>query len=339
MPSPYNPAVLSTINANAEYYGGPYDVFVSGISADGVPTAAILSAQQDFFLQPYVYTANSVMTKPLQTSRLAFSNVTINAGSSPLTLSNDYFVGTNTITGSNVTILSSLVSGTLNLQGGQTTFNGVTGGDVVASNTQVVVLQRSALSSLKLGAGATASIDQSSSFQSITPPLLVLSFSSPVADTSYTGKVNAQVAIKGSGVSGVSFFLDGKQLPLQGGSPSGPLVSYPLDTTTMPDGTHTLSVVAVQTDLLTSTATVSFITHNQLQAVANELAAANSTIRSLNGSLNAANANIVALQTRLAAENHTIDTLTYLAYVAAAVAAVAVILGAYALRGKAAWKY
>ncbi|HYR03948.1 MAG TPA: Ig-like domain-containing protein, partial [Nitrososphaerales archaeon] len=339
MPSPYNPAVLSSINAHAEYYGGPYDVFVSGISADGVPTAASLSAQQDFFLQPYVYTANVVMSKLQQTSRLAFSNVTINAGSSPLTLSNDYFVGTNTISGSNVTIVSSFASGTLNLQGGQTTLNGVTGGDVVASNTQAVVLQHSSLTSLKLGAGATASIDASSSYQSITPALLVLSISSPVANTSYTGKVNAQVAIKGSGVSGISFFLDGKQLPLQGGPPTTQQVSYPLDTTSMPDGTHTLSVVGVQTDLLTSTATVSFITHNQLQAVANALAAANSTIRSLNGSLYAANGNIAALQAHVAAENHTIDTLTYLAYIAVAVAAVAIIVGAYALRARQAWKY
>ena len=114
MPSPYNSSLVSSINANAEYYGGPYDVYVSGLSADGVPTTSTLSAQQGFYVQPYVYTSNSVMTDPQQTSRLALSNVTINAGSSPLTLADDYFVGNNTVTGSDVTI--SLVHGERDLE-------------------------------------------------------------------------------------------------------------------------------------------------------------------------------------------------------------------------------
>ena len=64
------------------------------------PPSAVLSAQQDFFVQPYVYSANAVMTTFPQTSRMALSNVTINAGSTPLTLSDDYFVGNNTMSGS-----------------------------------------------------------------------------------------------------------------------------------------------------------------------------------------------------------------------------------------------
>ncbi len=339
MPSPYDPAVLSTVNANAEYYGGPYDVYVSGISSDGVPTAATLSAQQDFFVQPFVYTANTVMTKLQQTSRMALSNVTIDAGSSPLTLSNDYFVGANTVRGSNVTILSSQVSGTLNLQSGQATLNGVTGGDVVATNTKLTV-QRSSLSSLQLATGATASIDGSSFFQSITPALPVLTISSPVANASYTGSVNAQVAINGTGIAGLSFFLDGKHLPSQSGIDPGSQASYTIDTTSMPDGTHTLSVVATQSDQLSSTSSVSFVTHNQLATVTNHLAEANNTIHTLNGTLSTANNNIAILQADLTAANKTIGILTYLVYVAIAVAAVGIIIGLYILRrARAPWKY
>jgi subtilase family serine protease len=341
MPSPYNSSLVSSVNANAEYYGGPYDVYVSGISADGMPTNSSLSAQHDFFVQPYVYTANRVMTNLQQTSRLALSNVTIDAGSSPLLLSDDYFVGSNTVTGSAVTITSSVVTGTLSLGGGQTTLDGVVGGDVSAANTKVVV-QHSSLSSLHLGAGATASIDQSSTYQTISPALPILTFSSPVANTSYTGTVNAQLAIKGSGVASLTFMLDGRQLPslLNGASP-GPQVSYPIDTTSIPDGTHTVTVVAVQSDLLTSSASVSFVTHNQLQAVTNDLAAAEETISSLNASLNSANAslnatngNIASLQGDLNSSNHTIGNLTDLVYLALAIAAVAVVLAAYAIRGE-----
>jgi hypothetical protein len=332
MPSPYNSSLVSSVNGNSEYYGGPYDVFVSGISADGVPTAASLSSQQDFYVQPYVYTSNIIATTLQQTSRLALSNVTINAGSSPLQLTNDYFVGPNTLTGSSLTVASSFVEGTLNLGNGQTTLDGVTGGNIVATNTNVIV-QRSSLSSLRLGTGATASIDPSSSYQSIIPALPVLTISSPLSNTSYTGKLNAQVAVKGFGVATLSFFLDGALLPsIPGAAPPGPQVSYPLDTSSMPDGTHTLSVVAVQSDMLSSSTNVSFVTHNQLQEVTNQLAAANKTILSLNGSLGNAKSDIAGLQGNLSTANHTINNLTEMFYLALGVGALGIILGLFAMR-------
>ena len=285
MPSPYNSSVASTTNANAEYYGGPYDVYVSGLSAAGVPTASTLSAQQAFYVQPYVYTSNKVMTDPQQTSRLALWNVTVQAGSAPLTLSDDYFIGNDTVSGSQVTIASSTVTGTLNLENGQTTLSGVTGGNVVATNA-LVVLQHSALSSLVFGTAATGSVDPASSFQSITPALPVVTISSPTANSSYTGAIDAQVAVKGTGITVVTFFLDGKRLPsVQGNVSSGQPLSYPLNTTSMPDGTHTLTVTAVQSDLMAATASVSFVTHNQLDAVTGDLATANKTISSLSSSL------------------------------------------------------
>jgi subtilase family serine protease len=331
MPSPYNSSLVSSTNANAEYYGGPYDVFVSGLSADGVPTAATVSAQQGFYVQPYVYTSNSVMTDPQQTSRLALSNVTINAGSATIALTDDYFLGNNTVTGSDVSIASSTVSGTLNLENGTTTLSGVTGGNVVATNTHVI-LQHSALSSLNLGAGATASIDSASSYQSITPALPVVTISSPSPNASYTGAIDAQVAAKGNGITAVTFFLDGRRLPSLLSGPPGQQLSYPLNTTSMPDGTHTLTVTAVQSDLMTTTASVSFVTHNQLAAVTNDLATANKTISSLGG-------NIATLQSDLNSANHTISDLTYLVIFAVAIGLVGIILAAYAVRGKAPWKY
>lgn len=323
-PSPYNSSLVSSTNANAEYYGGPYDVYVSGISSAAVPTASDLSAQQAFFVQPYVFTANTSMTGPQQTSRMALSNVTINAGSAPLYLSDDYFLGNNTVTGSDVTISSSTVSGTLNVQGGQSTLDGVTGGDVVATNTHVV-LEHTSLSSLVLGAGATVSIDPASSYQTVTPALPVLTITSPSANASYTGTVNAQVAVKGSAITAVTFFLDGERLPSLG-APNGTEVSYPLNTASLPDGTHTLTVVVVQSDLLSTTATVSFVTHNQLAAVTSSLATANKTISSLDGTVSSLRS--------------TVNGLTGLVYLAVAVAVIGIAVAGYALRkGTAPWKY
>jgi len=341
MPSPNDSSLVSSTNANAEYYGGPYDVYVSGLSAAGVPTAALLSAQQSFYVQPYVYTSNIVMTDLQQTSRLALSNVTINSGFAPLTLTNDYFVGKDVVTGYDVTISSSTVSGTLSIEDGQTTLNGVNGGDVVVTNAYVV-LEHSALSSLELGTGATASIDPASSYQSITPALPVVAISSPAANASYAGAIDAQVVVKGVGITALTFSLDGTRLPPLplNSTTLGQQLSYPLNTTSMPDGTHILTVTAVQSDLLTATASVSFATHNQLAAVANDLATANKTIGALGGNLTIADGNIATLQSDLNSANHTISDLTYLALLAVAVAIVGIILAAYSMRGGSApWKY
>jgi len=324
MPSPYNSSLVSSTNANAEYYGGPYDVYVSGISAGGVPTVSDLSAQQSFFVQPFVFTANTAMSVPQQTSRMALSDVTINAGSAPLDLSDDYFLGNDTVTGSAVTISSSTIAGTLNIDGGQSTLDGVTGGNVVATDAHVVLVH-STVSALDLGTGATASIDPASSYQSVTPALPLLTITSPQANGSYTGTVNAQVAVNGDGITAVTFLLDGQRLPSLS-APNGTGASYQLDTASLPDGTHTLTVVAVQSDLLSTTATVSFVTHNQLAAVTSSLATANETIASLNG-------NVTSLR-------DTVNNITDLAYAAVVVALVGIAVAVYALRkGTAPWKY
>ena len=319
MPSPDNSSLVASTAPNADYYGGPYEVYVSGLSAAGVPTASTLSAQQAFYVQPYVYTSNTTLTDPQQTSRLALWNVSVKAGSAPLTLSNDYFIGNDTVSGSEVTIASSTVNGTLTLENGQTILNGVTGGAVVATNA-FVLLQHSALASLVFGTGATGSIDPASSSLSITPTPPVLTISSPTANASYTGTIQAQVSVGGAGIANVTLLLDGTRVPSPSGNASASQAfSYPLDTTSLPDGTHTLTVKAVQSDLLATTASVSFATHNQLAAASKSLSAANSSIASMQG---------------------TVSGLTDLVYLALIAAVVGIAIAAYAVRsGKAAWKY
>ncbi|HEV2389955.1 MAG TPA: Ig-like domain-containing protein, partial [Nitrososphaerales archaeon] len=333
LPSPYNSSSVSSINADAQYYGGPYDIYVSGLSAAGVPTASTLSAQQAFYVQPYIYTSDKVMANPQQTSGLALWNVSVQGGSSPLTLSDDYFVGNDTVSGSDVTIASSTVNGTLNLENGSTTLSGVTGGNIVATN-DFVDLQHSDLSSLVFGTSATGSIDPASSFRSITPALLSVTISSPTANASYVGVIDAQVAVAGTGIKTVTFFLDDKQLPsIQGAVSAGQPLSYPLNTTALPDGTHTLAVTAVQSDLMTTTTTVSFVTHNQLEGLTSELTAANKTISSLSASLSTADSSVSSMQ-------KTVNSMADLVYLALGVAVVGILLVAYSLRNsKAPWKY
>lgn len=333
LPSPYNSSSAST-NSNAEYYGGPYDVYVSGLSYDGVPTSSDLSSQQAFYIQPYVWTADTTISDVQQTSRLALSNVTIDAGASPVDLSYDYFVGNNTVTGSDVTISSSTISGSLVLSGGQTTLEGVSGGDVVANGGKVS-LEHSSLSSLDLGSGATASIDSASSALRITPSLPSVTVTSPLPNDTYTGTFDANVSVTGGGVTELTILLDGQRLPSPAGSSlTGQPISIPINTSAMPDGTHVLTVTALQSDLLSSTTSVSFMTGNQLASVNSGLAnataslsSADQTIASLSQSLKTADGNVSSLQS-------TVNGMTALVYLAAAVAVVAVALSAYSLRGR-----
>ena len=116
--------------------GGPYDVYVSGVSADGVPTNACLTAQQSFYVQPYVYTADTVNSGPTADLAPPLSTPRSTPVSSPVVFSGDDFVGNNTVTGSDVTITSSTINGTLNVRDGQTTLDGVTGGNVVAQRQE-----------------------------------------------------------------------------------------------------------------------------------------------------------------------------------------------------------
>jgi len=335
LPSPNNSTVLSAINGAAAYYAGPYDIYVTGLSADGVPTTSDPTAQQDFFVQPYVYTANQAVANPQQTSGLALSNVTISGG--PISMTGDYFTGTDTIQSTNVTISASQVAGTLNLVNTHATLIGVSGGTIVATNSDVKLV-RSDLASLQLTM-STVSLDAASAFQSVTPSLPAVTIAAPLANKNYTGTVMVTASVGGTNLKGVTFTLDGNALPSgpAGGQPSSP--TYSLDTTTLPDGPHTLSVVATQTDGLFSSSSVVFATQNQLLAVQGNLKAANSNIASLQGGLKAANNTImtlngalVNLKGQLDSANSTIGNLTDAIYALVVAAAVGIILAVYAIR-------
>ncbi|MDA4118418.1 MAG: protease pro-enzyme activation domain-containing protein [Thaumarchaeota archaeon] len=340
MPSPYNSSLVSSIDGNSGYYGGPYDVYVSGVSADGIPTTSVLSAQRDFFVQPYVYTADKTMSNMQQTSQLALTNVTINAGSSStLAFTDDQFVGANSIQGGSVTISSSVINGTLKLRGSQTTLDGVNGGNIVLGAGHLNLLH-SDISSLQVADGATVSVDGASVFQSVSPPIPVLSLSSPVANQSYVGSAPIQALVAGTGISNLTFTLDGKSIsPPQGVGTSG-AISFTLDTTSVPDGTHTLSMVATQGDGLSSSANVSFITQNQLAMANANLKATNDSLKATNDTLNAANANIATLQTQVTSANRSINDLTNAVYLALVVALVGCVMAAYLVRkSRAQWKF
>ncbi len=261
-PSPYNQGALAPIAGSDLYYSGPYDAYVTGISYDGVPTTSVLSAEQAFFIQPYVAVTATSLPSGAQTSGLAFDGATITSYTS---LTGDMFVGNNSVVGDNVVISDSQINGTLIVEAANVTLSGVSGGNVIAVDS-TVTLRDSDIGNLKL-VGSTATLSQSS-FSSVSPSLPTVAVTSPAEGAVYSGR-SGNLTVTGQDISSIKVYLDGSLLETLAGGKS--VYAFSLVSSTIPDGVHTLTVVVAQTDGLSSSKAVTFDTDAQVVAAQNEL--------------------------------------------------------------------
>jgi len=262
LPSSTGEGGLAGLGINSFDYSGPYDVYVTGVSADGTPTSSELGAQQPFFLQPYVFT-NGTVSSIVSGSGMAFSGATISASGS---LSGDLFLGNNTVEGGVVTISDSQVQGTLDFQGANVTLVGVSGGDVVANDT-ALTLKDSTIGSLVLSGGSNVTVVDSS-YQSVTPSpptVAVGGLSSVLGSTS-----NYTVIATGEGLTLASLiaWLDGAPTALKvNQTATGVQAVGIVNATALADGVHALEVVATASDGLSTTFTTSFSTNAHQQSL------------------------------------------------------------------------
>lgn len=318
IPSGANAGSLGGVINGLLTYGGPYEAFVTGLSWDGVPTTSALSAQQPFFVQPYVYSTGQTMSSLAESSGLAFSGDTITASG---TLANDLFVGTNTISGGTVTITGSQIQGTLIVNNAQVTLVGVSGGDITASGSTLVLKDSSvgtiSLTNSKVGLN-------SSTFKQVSPalPSLTISLSStgPFIEGTTTVSANAT----GQGVSSVTLWLDGALLGPAQSAGGGLASSFSLDTSTLVDGPHTLTAVAVQSDGLSTSTSKVFSTDNHI-------AAADAALGRTHNQLVAQNATLADQGAKLASQGSSINNLMTLTYVLLAVSVAALVVAGVAL--------
>jgi hypothetical protein len=334
LPSAYNGGGTVTIDPGAIYLNGPYDIYVSGLSADGVPTTTDISAQHGFIVQPYLLVSGQTFASPPQTSGVAFSGDTI---TSSVSLAGDLFTGTNTIKGGSVTIVDSQINGTLNVDNAQLTLMGVSGGSIVAQNSKIT-LDQSSVSSLQL-TGSQVSLN-ASSFAQVSPSLPSITVQSPAAGQTFSGS-SGSLSVSGQDISTISVYLDGSLLTtLAGGSSS---YTFPLGSSSLQDGVHILQVVAKQQDGLSTSDSVYFTTNGKLTTAENDIgtlnsqiSSATSTISSLGSQLNSANGTIGGLSSKLSSDNSTISSLMNVVYVLAVIAVIALVVAIAALFRKGA---
>jgi hypothetical protein len=321
LPSAYNSGGTVQLDQGALYLSGPYAIFVSGLSADGVPSSTDISTQKAFTIQPYYYLSGQTLTSLSQTTQVAFFNDTISGSAS---LSGDLFLGSTTLKSGTFIISSSQIQGTLILSGAQVTLTGVSGGSVVAQNSKLAV-QGSSLGSLQL-TGSTVSLN-GSTYQQITPSIPVISIQSPAAGQNYTGTTGT-VSVAGQQVSTVSVYLDGAMIASMAGGSSS--YTFPLNYASLSLGVHTLRVVVVQQDGLSTSSTTSFSTLGNLATIestvsslGSQVSVDNSTIGNLNSRLSADQNNITALTNNVKALTNTLIALGAIAGLALVVAVVA----------------
>ena len=287
LPSPYNAGVLSPINDNSFNYAGPYDVYVTGISYDGFPTTTALSAQQAFYIQPFVYMSNQQITTFQQSSGLALSGVNITG---PSNLSNDVFIGSNWFKGGTNVVLDSVINGTIFTNNTSLTLENVQGGNIVASNSSINLVNTN-LNSLTLVNSSLSST--SSSYQSISPSPPVIQISSPTNDGNYTGSIAGNVTVIGNNISSVVVYLNSQ--PIQTFSNNGTL-SFTINSANYADGSYSLLIVATQTDGVSSSANLTIYFQNQLNS---QISSLNNQISSLQNGLNSLNSSQTSEQNQI----------------------------------------
>ena len=297
LPSPYNAEALSLVNSNGFNYVGPYEAYVTGISYDGVPTTTALSAQQSFFIQPYIYVANQIITSFQQNYGLALSQTTINGS---VNLANDVFLESNYLQSGNTTISDSVINGTLFVTASNLTLQAVHGGNIVATNSTLNLVNSDLTSITLLNSRISLT---SSSYQTITPPSPTIQILAPTNGASYKGDINTNITVLGNDINSVTVYLNGQSL--QTFSNNGTL-TFTLPSANYPDGTYLMQVVATQTTDITSAANLTMYFINQASSTQSNLDLLNSTqsslqnqMSSLGNSINNLNSGQSSLQNQI----------------------------------------
>jgi hypothetical protein len=268
-------------------FSGPYEIYVTGISYDGVPTTTALSVQQNFVIKPYIYTSNQTVKSLLQNWGLALSQCNITGAAN---IDSSVFLDSNRIQNCTVTITDSVITGTLTVENANITLQGVHGGNIVAQNS-AIVLTNSDVATIALTNSNIAST--SSTYQTINPPPPIIQISSPTNGNRYTEDIDANMTITGNNVNSVTVSLNGLQIQTFN---SNGTFTFKIPTSSYADGTYTLQVTANQTTGLTSSATSTIYFTNQASLT-------QSTINSLNAAQS-------SLQNQVNSLKNTVDSLT-----------------------------
>ncbi len=248
-----NATLASTNDLGAEsylgspgYYSGEYQVFISGVSPDAMQTSTDQANEHGFFILPYLLIQNEQLRSNYQTFESAYTEDIFYSSNASFT--HDVFYGVNTFQDGVYNIDSSEINGTLRVIRSNITLSGVEGDTIVSVDSNITLIG-SNVKTLILNASTLRSVQ--SSFSSISPPPPTIDFISPGNLTSHFGSMDITINVSEQDIRDVNVYLNNVLIHEFN---HGGLLSYSLDTLSLPDGSYTLKVVATQYDGISSVA-------------------------------------------------------------------------------------
>ncbi len=261
LPGPTDQGGAAGLGATSLVPSGPWDVYVTGITADGVPTSSELGAQHPFTIQPYALFTGSLKT-PEPGYPLAFFGATISTSG---TLSGDVFLQSNEIQRATMTITDSRIQGTLTLTDSNVTLVGVSGGLIVVDGS-ILTLKDSSVDYLSISSGNVTLKD--SSYGRVFPALPTIQVSGLSAPIGGVSSYAITASGSGLGTGSLKAWVDGSLAGLEVNATSDGLSAVgTIDASSLGDGVHTLTVTASQSDGLSSTFSTAFSTNAHQQAL------------------------------------------------------------------------
>ncbi|AOL15501.1 peptidase S53 [Sulfolobus sp. A20] len=304
LPSSLSPGNLSYL-AGIGYYGEPFNILVTGVSAFGNPTTTNYTAEYTLYALPYTYIANQKLNDPLTYYASLVNDEISNLRGAMI---NDFLIN-DTISNGNLSITSSNISNVV-VYNSSLTLSQDDVNNLTLYNSVIYAIS-SNINGIKLINSKVIPIN--TPLKSVYPSLPTIYISAPISNL--TGIQNITVSVNGIDVSSVNAYLD-NQLIASFSSNGTHVIT--INTTKYPDGSYNLTVIATQVDGLSS----SNSTHLYFE---NSLLNLNSKVNVISSTLNT---RISSLNSTLVSYEHTSFTYNIIAII---LSVVAIIVGIFAL--------
>ncbi|MEM3515550.1 MAG: protease pro-enzyme activation domain-containing protein [Saccharolobus sp.] len=316
LPSEINAGNLSYL-AGLGYYGEPFRILITGVSALGNPTTTNNASAYTLYVLPYTYISNETLSDPL-TYYAALVN--LNLVNMNNNLINDFLIN-DTIVNSNLRIASSNLTNVI-IKDSNVSLSLSNAENITLYNSTLYILGGS-INGLKLINSKVIPVN--TYLENIYPSLPIIIILKPNA--SLTGIANISFKVLGEDISEIKVYLNNNLINTMMGNGT---FSISINTTKYADGGYNLTIVAVQNDgLSSSNSTMLYFTNNivNLKNYVNNLnSSISSQISTINNKLANQNASLNSLALNQKSEFDYIMATLVLAIIAIIIGIVGLIM-------------
>lgn len=318
LPSVFNSGNLTYYEGEL-YYGAPFEILITGLSANAHPTLNSPSVEKTFYVLPYNLVKNQKVDGLLTYNAVLVNDTIVTNG----TLSNDVLIN-DTIIG-NVRILDSNITN-ITFDNSNITLAYSQSYNIHAINSMLILIN-SKVNNVSLENSKILNME--SIITNVSPSLPVISVTSSINTKNVTGNITINFAVTGNDVSQDIIYLDGKMLTSFSGNGT---FTYTLNTEKYPDGTYNLTIVSLQSDNLESSKSIYINFENGYINFENGLANVNHEVSNLSTELKVQNSSLSSkLSSDISSLTLSLNSTKDLVYIAIIIAIIGIIIGVVSL--------